>query len=234
MLRVWYDASLKLEKAQKAAKRHRAKKVVAKRAATAKRRARLSADPLLENLQEETMRLFMVHLVTEIDFVDGDEASDEAAQNYQKHLSDTVQNAAQGLSLRTIKGARVGVHRSQKSRMSFSGSARQPAATKPTSTSTPCLDIFAVPRSASLPLLHQRCGGKRVSTRPAKLGASRTLGRARLSSLWRMIDPGNRSEKSRPLSTSTSTVSTPRKSSFSSASLRMTPSSSTASRLITG
>ena len=53
------------------------------------------------------MRRFMVHLVTEIDFVDGDEASDAAAQNYQKHLSETVQNAAQGLSLRTIKGARV-------------------------------------------------------------------------------------------------------------------------------
>jgi hypothetical protein len=53
------------------------------------------------------MRRFMVHLVTEIDFVDGDEASDEAAQNYQKHLSDTVQNAAQGLSLRTVKDARV-------------------------------------------------------------------------------------------------------------------------------
>ena len=33
------------------------------------------------------MRRFNVHLVTEIDFVDGDEASDEAAQNYQKHLS---------------------------------------------------------------------------------------------------------------------------------------------------
>jgi hypothetical protein len=31
------------------------------------------------------MRRFMVHLVTEIDFVDGDEASDAAAQNYQKH-----------------------------------------------------------------------------------------------------------------------------------------------------
>ena len=53
------------------------------------------------------MRRFMVHLVTEIDFVDGDEASDVAAQIYQKHLSETVQNAAQGLSLRTIKDARV-------------------------------------------------------------------------------------------------------------------------------
>ncbi len=42
------------------------------------------------------MRRFMVHLVTEIDFVDGDEASDETVQNYQKHLSDTLQNAAQG------------------------------------------------------------------------------------------------------------------------------------------
>ena len=45
--------------------------------------------------------------MTEIDFVDGDEASDAAAQNYQKHLSETVRNAAQGLSLRTIKGGRV-------------------------------------------------------------------------------------------------------------------------------
>ena len=49
------------------------------------------------------MRRFMVHLVTEIDFIDGDEASDEAAQNYQKHLSDTFRNAAQGISLRTIR-----------------------------------------------------------------------------------------------------------------------------------
>jgi hypothetical protein len=45
--------------------------------------------------------------VTEIDFVDGDEASDKAAQKYQKRLSATVQNAAQNLSLRTIKAARV-------------------------------------------------------------------------------------------------------------------------------
>jgi hypothetical protein len=44
------------------------------------------------------MRRFMVHLVTEIGFVDGDEASDVAAQNYQKHLSEMLQNAAQGLS----------------------------------------------------------------------------------------------------------------------------------------
>jgi hypothetical protein len=49
----------------------------------------------------------MVHLVTEIDFVDGDEASDVAAQNYQKHLSEMLRNAAQGLSLRMIKDTRV-------------------------------------------------------------------------------------------------------------------------------
>jgi hypothetical protein len=29
--------------------------------------------------------------------VDGDEASDKAAQNYEKHLSETLQNAAQNL-----------------------------------------------------------------------------------------------------------------------------------------
>jgi hypothetical protein len=54
------------------------------------------------------MRRFMVHLVTEIDFVDGDEVSDEVVQNYEKHLAETVQNAAQQLSLRTIKGAGAG------------------------------------------------------------------------------------------------------------------------------
>ena len=53
------------------------------------------------------MRRFNVHRVTEIDFVDGDEASDETAQNYQKHLMDTLLNAAQGISLRTIKSTRV-------------------------------------------------------------------------------------------------------------------------------
>jgi hypothetical protein len=53
------------------------------------------------------MRRFRVHFVTEIDFVDGDEASDAAALDYKKHLAETVQDAAQNLSLRTIKGARV-------------------------------------------------------------------------------------------------------------------------------
>jgi hypothetical protein len=53
------------------------------------------------------MRRFMVHLVTEIDFVDGDEASDVAAQNYQRHLSEIVQNAAQGLCLRAIRDTKV-------------------------------------------------------------------------------------------------------------------------------
>jgi hypothetical protein len=59
------------------------------------------------NLQEETMRRFMVHLVTEVEFEDGDEASDKTVQNYQKQLSETVRNAAQGLLLRTVKGTRI-------------------------------------------------------------------------------------------------------------------------------
>ena len=53
------------------------------------------------------MRRFNVHLVTEVDFGDGDEASDETVQNYQNHLRGMVQSAAQGLSLRTIKNTRV-------------------------------------------------------------------------------------------------------------------------------
>jgi hypothetical protein len=53
------------------------------------------------------MRRFMVHLVTEVEFEDGDEASDKTVQNYQKHLSETVRNAAQGLSLRTVESVSV-------------------------------------------------------------------------------------------------------------------------------
>jgi hypothetical protein len=68
---------------------------------TTKRRSTASA-----TLQEKTMRRFMVHL-TEVEFEDGDEASDETVQNYQKQLSETVRNAAQSLSLRTVKGARI-------------------------------------------------------------------------------------------------------------------------------
>jgi hypothetical protein len=32
------------------------------------------------------MRRFMGHLVTEVEFEDGDEASDDAVRNYRKHL----------------------------------------------------------------------------------------------------------------------------------------------------
>jgi hypothetical protein len=53
------------------------------------------------------LRRFVVHFVTGIDFVDGDEASDDVVQNYKRHLAETVQDAAQNLSLRTVKGARV-------------------------------------------------------------------------------------------------------------------------------
>ena len=53
------------------------------------------------------MRRFMTLMVTEIDFVDDDLVSDEVAQNYEKHLMTVVQEAADGLSLRTIRGASV-------------------------------------------------------------------------------------------------------------------------------
>jgi hypothetical protein len=53
------------------------------------------------------MRRFMVHLVAEVEFEDGDEASDKTVRNYQKQLSETVRTAAQGLLLRTVKGARI-------------------------------------------------------------------------------------------------------------------------------
>jgi hypothetical protein len=50
------------------------------------------------------MRRFMMLLVTEIDFV---EESDGIAQSYEKHLATAVQEAAKGLSLRTIGGTEV-------------------------------------------------------------------------------------------------------------------------------
>jgi hypothetical protein len=53
------------------------------------------------------MRRFMLHLVTEIDFEGGDEASEETVQNYKKHLKEAIENAAQALSLRAIKDGRV-------------------------------------------------------------------------------------------------------------------------------
>jgi hypothetical protein len=49
------------------------------------------------------MRRFNVHFVAETDFVDGDTVSSAVVQNYQKHLAEIVQAAAQNPSLRTIK-----------------------------------------------------------------------------------------------------------------------------------
>jgi hypothetical protein len=68
--------------------------------------------------QEETMRRFMVHLVTEVEFEDGDEASDKTVQNYQKHLSETVRNAAKGSRSGQSRAPGSRLSRSQKSRMS--------------------------------------------------------------------------------------------------------------------
>jgi hypothetical protein len=48
-----------------------------------------------------------VKFVTGIDFVDGDEASDDAVQNDKRHLAETVQDATQNLALRRIKGVWV-------------------------------------------------------------------------------------------------------------------------------
>ena len=53
------------------------------------------------------MRRFRVQFVTEIDFVDGENVSDAIVRDYQKHLSETIQDAAQRLSLRTIKGVKI-------------------------------------------------------------------------------------------------------------------------------
>ena len=53
------------------------------------------------------MRRFNVHLVTEVDFLDGDEASDQEARNYEKDLAEALQIAALGDLAPAIKDARV-------------------------------------------------------------------------------------------------------------------------------
>ena len=50
---------------------------------------------------------FMVHLVTEVDFVDGDNVSDALKQNYQQHLAEALQKASDELSLRSMRGSKV-------------------------------------------------------------------------------------------------------------------------------
>ena len=55
----------------------------------------------------------MTHVVTEIQFVDGDDVSDRVRENYAKHLAEELQKAAQHLSLRTIKSTRVALFSGQ-------------------------------------------------------------------------------------------------------------------------
>ena len=51
------------------------------------------------------MRRFMMHLVTEVEFEDGDEASDKTVQNYQKHLSALIALAVGLFKVGRIEGA---------------------------------------------------------------------------------------------------------------------------------
>jgi hypothetical protein len=53
------------------------------------------------------MRRFMALLVTEVEFVDDPNETDEQVQNYEQHLGEELQEAANGLSLRTIQGNKV-------------------------------------------------------------------------------------------------------------------------------
>ena len=51
-------------------------------------------------------RTFAATIITEVEFVGGD-SSDQADENYLKHLTEELEKAASRLSLRTIKGLRV-------------------------------------------------------------------------------------------------------------------------------
>ncbi len=58
----------------------------------------------LKRSQHDALDALIVHCHT----WDGDKVSDELVQNYEKHLAETVQRAAQDLSLRTIRSTQVG------------------------------------------------------------------------------------------------------------------------------
>jgi hypothetical protein len=51
-------------------------------------------------------RKFAATIITEVEFVGGD-SSDQFDENYLKHLTEELEKAANGLSLRSIKGLRV-------------------------------------------------------------------------------------------------------------------------------
>jgi hypothetical protein len=54
------------------------------------------------------MRSFITLLETDVDFVDGDSVSDDVAKNYEEHLMAEIQAAVERLSLRTIRGHKIG------------------------------------------------------------------------------------------------------------------------------
>ena len=87
------------------------------------------------------MRRFMVHLVTEVDFEDGEEASDKAVQDYQKQLKDTVVSAARGTSCSgpsRVPGSRL--WRSKKLRTARRTPRRQPPSKRHARPSRPADD----------------------------------------------------------------------------------------------
>jgi hypothetical protein len=53
------------------------------------------------------MHRFVTLLVTEADFVDPDPVADGVVQNYEKHLATEMQDVANKLTLRTLKGHNV-------------------------------------------------------------------------------------------------------------------------------
>ena len=70
------------------------------------------------------MRRFMVHLVTEIDFKDGDEASDAAARTTRRISRKLFGMRPRGYRSTQSRMSTSRVSRSQKSRPSFKQSAR--------------------------------------------------------------------------------------------------------------
>ena len=123
--------------------------------------------------------------MTEIDFVDGDEASDETVQNYQKH-SRTPFGRRPG-TLASDNQGRPGreLSRSQKSRMNSNArlrayDARQHALERVHSVIASCancgrsadVNVDLLPETLTVPEAGKRlrcsnCGGKTISTRPA-------------------------------------------------------------------
>ena len=124
------------------------------------------------------MRRFNVHLVTEVDFVEGDEVSDQAARNYEKDLAQSYSDRGHG-SVAPHHQGRPGRERGgpRNQRMSFNNPRPRGCEIAPTPSRTFALHPVC---QAVTPSVIERIAAIRI----AYEGHRRTARRWRVSRRW--------------------------------------------------